>query len=88
VQAAVAESAAVLGPLTDLVRQHERGMRELFTDEALRLDLTALNTRFRESHRGWRRFSGQARADRRTLKAVAVRGKVDRRLLDRLPDAA
>ncbi len=87
VQAAVGESMTVLGPLTDLVRQHERSMREVFTDEALSLDLAALNTRFRESHHGWGRFSGQARADRRTLKAVAVRGKVDRRLIERLPDA-
>ena len=87
VQAAVGESMTVLGPLTDLVRQHERGMREVFTDGALGLDLAALNTRFRESHRGWGRFSGQARADRRTLKAVAVRGKVDRRLIEKLPDA-
>ena len=52
VQAAVGESMTVLGPLTDLVRQHERGMREVFTDGALGLDLAALNTRFRESHRG------------------------------------
>ncbi|HOZ58535.1 MAG TPA: DUF3320 domain-containing protein [Nakamurella multipartita] len=86
-QAAVGESMTVLGPLTDLVRQHERSMREVFTDEALSLDLAALNTRFRESHHGWGRFTGQSRADRRTLKAVTVRGKVDKRVIERLPDA-
>ncbi len=86
-QAAVGESVAVLGPSVDLVRRHDRAMREVFTGSALQLDLVALNTRFRESHRGWRRFSAQARADRRTLQGVAVRGKVDRRLIDRLPDA-
>ena len=87
VQAAVGESMTVLGPLIDLVRQHERGLREVFTEEALGLDLAVLNTRFRDSHRGWGRFTGQARADRRTLKAVAVRGKVDRHLIEKLPEA-
>jgi very-short-patch-repair endonuclease len=87
-QAAVGESVAVLGSLTDLVRRHEQNIREVFTDQALSLDLAALTTRFTREHRGWGRFSGQARADRRALKAVAVRGKVDRRLIERLPDAA
>ncbi len=86
-QSAVAESVAVLGPLVEHVREHDRRMRELFTDDALGLDLAGLQIRFRDSHRGFGRFTGAARADRRALKAVTVRGKVDRQLLERLPDA-
>ena len=86
-QPAVAESIAVLAPLTEQVRRHRQGLGEVFTDQALTLDLPALRVRFTRDHRGFGRFSGQARADRRTLREVAVRGKVDRRLLERLPDA-
>ena len=86
-QAAVQESMRVLTPLTEMVRDHERAMRETFTDQALDLDLEQLEVRFRESNRGWGYFSRQARADRQALKAVAVRKKIDRQLLERLPDA-
>lgn len=86
-QPAVAESIAVLAPLTEQVRRHREGLRAVFTDQALTLDLAALTTRFTRDHRGFGRFSGQARADRRTLREVTVRGKVDRRVLERLPDA-
>lgn len=86
-QPAVAEAISVLAPLTEQVRRHEQSLREMFTEQALTLDLVALHTRFTRDHRGFGRFSGQARADRRILREVAVRGKVDRRLLERLPDA-
>jgi len=86
-QAAVQESMRVLGPLTDLVRQHERSMREVFTEDALKLDLSAIRIRFDGPNKGFGRFSAQARADRGDLKAVAVRRKVDRQLLERLGDA-
>ena len=88
VQQAVRESTRVLGPLTDLVRNREQAMREVFTEQALDLDLAGLSVRFRESHRGFGRFSQQARADRKALRSVSVRKKVDRRLLERLDDAA
>ena len=87
IQVAVQEAMTVLTPLTELVRKQEKAMRELFTDEALELDLQGLEVRFRESHRWWRYLSQQARADRATLKAVAVRKKVDRQLRERLADA-
>ena len=87
-QPAVAEAIAVLGPLVDQVRQRREALREVFTDGALTLDLAALSARFTHDHRGFGRFSGQARADRRALREVTVRGKVDRRLRERLPDAA
>lgn len=86
-QPAVAEAVAVLAPLVEQVRRRRQDLREVFTDDALTLDLAALNTRFTRDHRGFGRWSGQARADRRTLREVAVSGKADRRVLDRLPDA-
>ncbi|WP_420121977.1 DUF3320 domain-containing protein [Nakamurella sp.] len=86
-QPAVAEAIAVLGPLVEQVRQRRASLREVFIDQALTLDLAALAARFTHDHRGFGRFSGAARADRRALREVTVRGKVDRRLLERLPDA-
>ena len=87
VQNAVLESLKVLGPLVDLVRQHQQTMRDTFTDSVLELDLPALQVRFRDAHRGLRRFSGQARADKKLLKSVTKTGKVDKRVLARLEDA-
>lgn len=86
-QPAVAESIAVLAPLTGQVRQRRQELREVFTDDALTLDLAALHARFAHDHRGFGRWSSQARADRRTLRGVAVSGKADRRVIERLPDA-
>ncbi len=51
-QAAVQESMRVLGPLTDLVRQHEKSMREVFTEDALKLDLPAIRIRLTARTRG------------------------------------
>ena len=87
VQNAVRESLRVLGPVVDLVRQHEQTMRDAFTDGVLALDLSALHVRFRDTHRGLRRFSGQARADKKLLKSVIKTGKLDKHVLARLEDA-
>jgi very-short-patch-repair endonuclease len=87
VQAALEQSARVLQELVVVVRQRDESMSQMFTKEALDLDLAALNTRFRETHRGLRRFSAAARADRKALKAVTVTGKVDKDVLARLDEA-
>lgn len=88
VQNAVLESMRVLGPLVELVRQREQMMRQTFTDDVLALDLPALHVRFRDTHKGLRKFSGQARADKKLLKSVTKTGKVDKDVLARLEEAA
>ena len=68
-------------------RSARRRSRRLFTRDALELDLAALDVRFRDTHKGLRRWSGQARADRKALKAVVTSGKVDQAVLARLSEA-
>jgi hypothetical protein len=87
VQAALDESTRVLGELVGLVQQRERSLAAVFTRDALGLDLVALRTRFTESHRGFGRFSKQARDDRRTLKDATVARKVTKDVLARLDEA-
>jgi very-short-patch-repair endonuclease len=88
VQRALQESARVLEELVEAVRASERSLSSVFTQEALALDLASLQVRFTESHRGLLgRFSSQARADRKALKAVTVSQKVTKDVLERLPEA-
>jgi hypothetical protein len=88
VQNALDESCRVLGDLVAQVREHEAAVAGVFTRDALDLDLATLEVRFRETHVGLHRFSAQARADRKALKAVTVAGRVTTEVLARLGAAA
>ncbi|MGR7026360.1 AAA domain-containing protein [Geodermatophilus sp. URMC 62] len=87
IQAALDESANVLAQLVVAVQEREQALAETFTRDALQLDLAALDVRFRETHKGWRKWSSQARADRKGLRAVTTAGKVDDTVLARLGEA-
>jgi very-short-patch-repair endonuclease len=87
IQAALDESANVLAQLVVAVQEREQTLAATFTREALQLDLATLDVRFRETHKGWRKWSSQARADRRALRAVTTSGKVDETVLTRLGEA-
>ncbi len=88
VHAALRESERVLGKLVATVRSRRSALESTFTPQALTLDLASLEHRFREVHTGLRRWSGQARADRKQLKAVSVSGKVTPAVLAHLGEAA
>lgn len=87
VQDALVQSARVLQELVTVVQQRQAALSEVFTNAALQLDLHALNTRFRDTHRGLRRWGSAARADRKVLKEATVGGRVDRTVLARLDEA-
>jgi very-short-patch-repair endonuclease len=88
VHAALEESERVLGTLVATMRGRRTALEGVFTPEALGLDLAALDHRFREVHTGIRRWSGPARADRKSLKAVTISGKVTPDVLALLGEAA
>jgi very-short-patch-repair endonuclease len=88
VHAALQESERVLGTLVDAMRGRRAALEGVFTSQALDLELAALDHRFREVHIGFRRWSSQARADRKQLKAVTVSGKVTPDVLSLLGEAA
>lgn len=88
VHAALEESERVLSTLVATMRSRRTALESVFTPEALGLDLAALDHRFREVHTGIRRWSGQARADRKSLKAVTITGKVKSDVLALLGEAA
>ncbi|GAA1576746.1 hypothetical protein GCM10009789_32800 [Kribbella sancticallisti] len=87
VQSALDESSRVLGELVSVVNQRRAVIEQVFTSEALTIDLGALNVRFSQSHVGLRRFSKSARADRKLLRGVTVAGKVDKGTLAHLDEA-
>ncbi|MDP5184402.1 DUF4011 domain-containing protein [Blastococcus sp. BMG 814] len=86
--AALQESERVLGTLVATMQGRRAALEGVFTPKALDLELAALDHRFREVHTGLRRWSGQARADRKQLKAVTVSGKVTPDVLSLLGEAA
>src|SRR5690606_27109780 len=59
----------------------------VFTPEVLNLDLAGLHVRFRDVHRGFRKFSGACRADKRTLASCAVSGRASKAVIARLEEA-
>ncbi|WP_225915235.1 DUF3320 domain-containing protein [Nocardioides jiangsuensis] len=87
VQSALNESHKVLASLVEVVNERREAVEQVFTPDALELDLAILNTRFKEAHTGLRRWSSQARADKKLLKGVTVTGKVDKGVLARLDEA-
>ncbi|WP_147252330.1 DUF4011 domain-containing protein [Blastococcus sp. TF02A-30] len=88
VHAALQESERVLSTLVTTMRERRVALEGVFTPAALELDLAGLTHRFREVHTGIRRWSGQARADRKQLKAVTVSGKASPDVLALLGEAA
>ncbi|WP_164700290.1 DUF3320 domain-containing protein [Modestobacter sp. KNN46-3] len=87
-QAALTESEQVLRTLVHSVRGRRAALDQVFTPAALDLDLRALHHRFQHVHTGLGRFSGQARADRKALKAVTLSGKANAAVLAHLDEAA
>ncbi|PJJ53750.1 AAA domain-containing protein [Mumia flava] len=87
VQNALDESSRVLHELVSLVKQRRDKIASVFTPEALDVDLAAFNLRFTNDHTGLGRLSKQCRADRRVLKSVTVRRKVDKSVLAALDEA-
>lgn len=87
VHTALAESRRVLEQLVGVVRQRQDAVASVFTRDALGLDLVALQTRFRETHTGLRKFSGAAREDKRLLKAVTVAQRVTKETIAHLDEA-
>ncbi|WP_111765333.1 DUF3320 domain-containing protein [Nakamurella deserti] len=85
---AVQESMTVLAPLVELVRRRDEAMREVFSAQALDLELSTLHIRFRDTYKGFAKFSGPARADRKALKEVTISGKLDKGVLAHLGEAA
>lgn len=88
VQAALDEAVRVLDELLQDFRLRQEDLRGVFTDDVLGLDLSALNVRFNDVHRGVRKLRRAYRDDKRALAACSVTGKVDRRVRERLADAA
>jgi hypothetical protein len=87
VQAALDESRTVLASLVELVNERRQAVEQVFSPAALDIDLSALDVRFKEVHKGMRRWSSAARADRKILKGVTVSGKADKTIRARLEEA-
>ena len=87
VEKSLAESHRVLEALVTEVQRRASAVTSTFTRDALSADLLGLHTRLTQTHTGLRRWSGAARADRRTVKALTVAGRADRETVDLLREA-
>ena len=76
-----------LAQLVASLNSYRAELSAVFTDQALGIPLDEIHQRV-QSNGGLSRFNKQARLDRKTLKSVSVRGKVDRRMIELLPQAA
>ncbi len=88
VHPALKEAHRVLGELHREFLERRDDLRDVFTDDVLELDLRSLRARFAEVHRGLGKLRSAYREDKRTLAPYTVSGKVDRRVRERLGDAA
>ena len=86
--ARVAECLNVMDAVVEHANRRENALREVFTPAVLELDLPSLIVRFRETHKGLKRFSGAARSDRKLIKSVSVSGRCDKEVLAQLDEAA
>ncbi|WP_238419492.1 DUF3320 domain-containing protein [Gordonia sp. 'Campus'] len=86
--ARVSECLNVMDAVVEHANRRQDALREVFTPAVLELDLPSLIVRFRETHKGLRRFSGAARADRKLIKSVSVSGRCDKEVLTQLDEAA
>ncbi|GGS47034.1 DUF3320 domain-containing protein [Actinokineospora fastidiosa] len=85
-QTALDEALGVLSGLVSDFRARHQALRSVFTDDALNLDLFALQRRFAEVHRGFGKLRRAYRDDKKALAACTVTGRVDRQVLERLPE--
>ncbi|WP_024794789.1 DUF3320 domain-containing protein [Tomitella biformata] len=87
-QEQVARAITVLESLVAHAERRQKAMSEVFTLDALDLDLHALMVRFRDVHKGMAKLSSAARGDKKLLKSVTVTRKVNRDLISQLGEAA
>lgn len=87
VQKGLHESVRVLEPLVALLADRSQTLSSTFTKEALDTDLVGLNVRFKTQHKGYRRWSKQAKEDRKTLKSISVARSAGKTTVARLDDA-
>ena len=85
-QSLVEAQAELTALLTDFRLRRDR-LSSVFTEAVLDLDLTALSARFSNTHTGLKKLSGDYRADKKTLAAVAVSGKCTKVELAHLGEA-
>jgi very-short-patch-repair endonuclease len=81
------EACRVLATLVEHYREQQAAVAEVFTDAVLEIDTQALQQRFATVHRGFRRFSGACRADKRLLATCARTSTFSRKAVDLLPAA-
>ncbi|WP_181371642.1 DUF3320 domain-containing protein [Gordonia paraffinivorans] len=86
--ARVSECLDVMDAVVEHANRRQEALREVFTPEVLELDLPSLIVRFRDTHKGFKRFSSAARSDRKLIKAVSVSGRCDKEVLAKLDEAA
>ncbi len=87
VQDALDRAAKVLSELVTEYRDRESALADVFTPEVLDLDLPELERRFRDEHKGLRKWGAAYRTDKRTLAAVSRSGKADKAVRGRLGEA-
>src|SRR5699024_3312658 len=87
VQATLHEAVQVLQDLVTDFRSWQQSLREVFTDDVLKLDLAGLHKRFTEVHRGLGKLRRSYREDKRKLAACTLSGKVDSQVRNNLADA-
>ncbi|WP_460464928.1 DUF3320 domain-containing protein [Arthrobacter pigmenti] len=87
VQGALDESARVLSGLTAMLREREQSLSAVFKPDILDLDLVGLKIRFETEHKGLKKWTKQAREDRKTLRAVTQTGTVNKEILAHLGGA-
>ena len=84
----VSESIDVMESVVAHAERREESLKDIFTQDALELDLSSLSVRFRDVHTGMRKWSRAARADKKLLKQATVSGRADKAVIARLEEAA
>jgi hypothetical protein len=87
VQDALQRAAAVLGQLVEEYRSREAAVSDIFTPAVLDLDLEVLEQRFQHVHKGFRKWGGAYRADKRMLSDATRSGKANKHVRARLGEA-
>ncbi|MDQ6732855.1 MAG: DNA2/NAM7 family helicase [Nitrospirota bacterium] len=87
IHTALEESARVLEELAVIVLEREEALQLVFSPAALHLDLRSIRARFEQHHKGLKKWSKQAREDKRSLRSVAVSGTVTKDTISRLGEA-
>ena len=87
VHGALDDSARILSGVVHEVRLKQQELQGIFSESVLQLDLSELHRRFEHEHTGFRRWSKQSRADRKTLRSVTVNSVVNKSVIAALPEA-